>query len=184
MAYTCELTPGQRLILANVGEQTTITLASGDGGQQQQASSQFTTGGWTAPPAIFQTGQGHLIQLTTQRSVQYFQVQGQQLQSLAQPPSLPNLEPVPMNSVADAAAAIPPLPPMAPLPPMRMDNMAMNAQPMQMRMDNMTMQKGNSRPETAETQPPSPGPKFCSQCGSAVQSGDRFCAQCGHQLQR
>ncbi|WP_204139339.1 zinc-ribbon domain-containing protein [Halomicronema sp. CCY15110] len=211
MAYTCELGSGQRLYLENVGEQTAVTLASGSAGQQQQSGSQFPTGTWTAPPELFRTQQGVVIQLTTAQGTHHLQLQGNQLGVMSQSPALGNAQQMQMSSgVAMPGNAMPPMQPMGatqpmppmspmqpmepmqpmqPMQPMKMGNMEMNANPMQMRMGNMAMQMGNAASSsaassnTASSGAASPGKaKFCSQCGTAVQPSDRFCANCGHQL--
>ena len=205
MAYTCELGSGQRIYLENVGEQTAVTLASSSAGQQQQSGSQFTTGTWTTPPELFRTPQGVVIKLTTAQGTHHLQLQGNQLGMMSQSPTLGNAQQMQMSSgVAMPGNAMPPMgatqpmspmqpmepmQPMQPMQPMKMGNMEMNANPMQMRMGNMEMQMGNAASSSAASSSAassgaaSPGKaKFCSQCGTAVQSGDRFCANCGHQL--
>jgi NADH pyrophosphatase NudC (nudix superfamily) len=203
MAYTCELGSGQRLYLENVGEQTAVTLASGSAGQQQQSGSQFTTGTWTAPPALFRTQQGVVIQLTTAQGTHHLQLQGNQLGMMSQSPALGNAQQMQMSSgVAMPGNAMPPMQPMAsaqpmqpmqpmapmepiqPMQPMKMGNMEMNANPMQMRMGNMEMQMGNAASSSAASSSAASTSKakFCSQCGSPVQPSDRFCSSCGHQL--
>ena len=191
MAYTCELGSGQRIYLDNIGEQTTITLASSGVGQQQQSGSQFMTGAWTSPPELYRTPQGVVVKLTTALGIHHLQVQGNQLGVMSGSPSLSNAQQMQMSSgVSMPGSAMPPMQPMQPMqpmppmqpmqsmPPMKMDDMEMNMNPMQMRMGNMEMQMGN----TANR--PSNQAKFCSQCGSPVQLSDRFCSNCGYQLQR
>lgn len=196
MAYTCDLGGGQRVYLDNVDNQTTVTLAATGPGQQQQSGSQFTTGPWTQAPEFFRTDQGVVIKLTAAQGVQFLQLQGQQLGWMAQPPKLANAQQMqtstiaampggqipPMQPMTFAASGpaptmepMQPMQPMAPMQPMQMGNIAMNANPMDMRMGNMEMRMGET---------PSQGPqrKFCSQCGAPVQASDRFCASCGHQL--
>ncbi|MEM9120674.1 MAG: zinc ribbon domain-containing protein [Cyanobacteria bacterium P01_F01_bin.56] len=195
MAYTCELGSGQRLYLDNLGEQTAVTLASSSAGQQQQASSQFTTGAWTAPPELFRTPQGVVIKLTTAQGTQYLQWQGHQLGMMAQNPPLGNAQPMPMSSGATMPGhpmpplqPMPPMPsmePMPPMPPMKMGDMEMSTNPMQMRMGNMTLQMSSAVSSSVSHNAATAGKaKFCTQCGSPVQPRDRFCANCGHQLQQ
>ena len=203
MAYTCELGSGQRLYLDNSGAQTAVTLASGSAGQQQQSSSQFTTGTWTAPPALFRTQQGVIVQLTTAQGVHHLQLQGNQLGMMSQSPALGNAQQMQMSSgVAMPGNAMPPMQPMAspqpmqpmspmepmqpmtPMQPMKMGDMEMSANPMQMRMGNMAMQMGNTASSSAASSSAASAgkAKFCSQCGTPVQPSDRFCSNCGHQL--
>lgn len=99
MAYTCELGSGQRIYLENVGEHTAVTLASSGAGQQQQSGSQFTTGAWTAPPALFRTPQGVVIQLTTAQGSHHLQLQGNQLGVMSQSPALGNAQQMQMLSL-------------------------------------------------------------------------------------
>ncbi len=211
MAYTCELGPGQRIYLDNIGGQTAVTLYTGNGGQQQQSGSQFTTGAWTTPPEVFRTDQGVVIKLTTAQGVHHLQLQGNQMgwmtgspslgqaqqmqtSAVSTPPggSMPTMEPMPaMGSMSPMTlqpiAAPPPMQPMQPMQPMKMGNMEMNANPMEMRMGNMEMRMGEafgSSPASPSVSAPASAnqPKFCSQCGTSVKAGDRFCANCGHQL--
>ena len=177
MAYTCELGPGQRLYLDNVGGQTTVTMLSGNAGQQQQSSSQFTTGVWTAPPEMFVTPQGFVIKLTTAQGVQHLQVQGTQFGWITGNPLLDQAQQVPMSTVSSTSQTVQP---MQPMQPMKMGNMQMNMNPMQMRMGNMAMQIGTSSNDAENNA--AVQPQFCSQCGTPVKSSDRFCANCGHQL--
>ena len=182
MAYTCELSPGQRLHVDNIGEQTVVTLSSGSAGQQQQSTSRFTTGAWVQPPQMFGTEQGLIIQLTTAQGVQHLQLQGTQMSWMAGNPTLSNAQLMPMNTVSSTAGSsmppmqpMQPMKPMQPMQPMKMGNMEMNANPMEMRMGNMEMRMGNMNGDA-------PKPKFCTQCGTPVKPNDRFCANCGHQL--
>ncbi|MDB9529193.1 zinc ribbon domain-containing protein [Oscillatoria sp. CS-180] len=178
MAYTCEISSGQRLYLENSGEQTAVTLASSSTGQQQQSSSQFTTGAWTAPPEAFQTAAGVVIKLTTTQGVQHLQVQGNQMGLVTDHPVPGSAQQMQMSTnVAMPSNTMPPMESMPPMQPMRMGDMEMSLNPMQMRMGNMEMQMGKSVKR-------SPGKtNFCSQCGTPVKPSDRFCANCGHQLQ-
>lgn len=187
MAYTCELSSGQRIYLDNVGEQTAVTVASSGMGQQQQSGSQFTTGVWTAAPEVFRTAHGVVIKLTTAQGIHHLQLQGNQLGAMSGSPNLGNAQQMQMSSgVAMPGSTMPPMQPMEPMQPMqpmepmqpmKMGNMEMNMNPMQMRMGNMEMQMGNPHQSSVSKA------KFCSQCGTPVKPDDRFCANCGHQLQ-
>lgn len=194
MAYTCDLGPGQSLYLENNGEQTAIVLSSSGMGQQQQSTNQFITGTWTAPPELYQAQQSIVIKLQTAQGTHYLQLQGNQLSVISQAPSLDHAQPIPMTAGASASSnsqpSITPMPPMAPLhpmKPMKMGDMEMHAQPMEMRMGNMTLRMndssaGDNRQATSHSTTQSKT-NFCSQCGTPVQPHDRFCANCGHRLQ-
>ncbi|MEM6835565.1 MAG: zinc ribbon domain-containing protein [Cyanobacteria bacterium P01_C01_bin.120] len=199
MAYTCDLGSGQRLYLENIGEQTAVTMAVSRTGQQQQSSSRFTSGSWTQAPEVFQTQQGIVIRLHTTQGTHHAQLQGSQLSVMSPSPSLGSAQQMSMQSgvampgtspAMDNTSSMSPLAPMEPLPPLppmqplQMDNMEMNIQPMHMRMGNMEMQLGNSKSSATDQPQATSQRNFCTQCGTAVQSGDRFCAHCGHQLQR
>ncbi len=196
MAYICELGSGQRLYLDNVGEQTAVTLATSSAGQQQQSSSQFTTGAWTTPPELFRIPQGVVVKLTTAQGVHHLQLQGNQLGMMSQSPSLGNAQQMQVSSgVAMPGSPMPPMQPMspvepmqpmtpmAPIQPMKMGDMEMSANPMQMRMGNMAMQMGNAATSSRASGSTTAGKaKFCSQCGTPVKPSDRFCSNCGYQL--
>ena len=68
MAYTANLGGNQQLTIANQGTQTVITLFSSSSGQQQSQSSSVTTGNWTSPPQLYQTGAGWVLQINGDRS--------------------------------------------------------------------------------------------------------------------
>ena len=196
MAYTCDLGSGQRVFLENVGEQTTLTVATSSAGQQQQSGSQFTTGVWTAPPELFRTVQGMVIRLTTAQGNHHIQLQGNQLGIMAQTPNLGNAQQMQMGIATSMPNSPPPMPPMPPMPsmdpmppmppmqpidpmpplsPMTMGNMEMNANPMQMRMGNMEMQMGNAAAET----PPPAAPSSPLPAANAAPKAANFCGQCG-----
>jgi len=175
MAYLCELGPNQWVFLDNQGEQTILTVASSSLGQQQQASNGFHTGVWTAPPQLFQTPMGVVIKLSTMGGDRYLQVQGSSMGVASSLPDMNQAQQMQMQQVATPPA--PATQPMQPMQPLKMGNMTMNANPMEMRIGDMEMRMG-----TAATATTASSRRFCSQCGLAVQPTDRFCASCGHAL--
>ncbi|HBB32671.1 MAG TPA: zinc ribbon domain-containing protein [Cyanobacteria bacterium UBA8803] len=192
MAYVCELGTGQRVYLDNQGNQTVVTTISSSLGQQQQASSSFPTGNWTAPPEVFQTPSGAVLKITTAQGGYYIQVQGgsmsavsgmpsfgssqqMQVQQVASPPasSMPPMQPIqPMQPMQ-------PMEPMKPMEPLKMGDMQMNMNPMEMRMGNMEMRMGSSVSSSTSAQSTK---RFCPKCGVSINLGDRFCSSCGHRL--
>lgn len=180
MAYVCEVSSEQRLYLDCSGTDTIVTLASSSAGQQQQSSSRFSTGAWTAPPHLFRTPHGIGIKITTATGDRFLQLQDSCLSITAEVPET-EVHALPLQSVTpgsdENAESLPPLKPMQPMQPMQMGNMQMNLNPMEMRMGDMTLRMGESiaTPAASHSQ-------FCSQCGTAVKMGDRFCTHCGHSL--
>ena len=179
MAYVLNLSSSQAVYLENQGDQTVVTTVTQTPGQQQQASSGIHTGRWTAPPCAYQTLQGVIVQLQTERGEQYIQLQGNytarvegvvglnasqqlQLQQVSHSPgsTLKPIEPMtPMQPMT-------PMPPMTPIEPMK---------PMEMRMGDMEMRMGSATSGSNTRQ-------FCSQCGAKVKPEDRFCSNCGYRL--
>lgn len=201
MAYVCDMGVGRRLYLDNQGGQTVITIANTAPGQQQQASSSFQTGPWTATPEVYLTSDGAVVKLQTARGANYIRLQGnsigvsealslnelQQLQmqqtSGFVAPATPAMKPMEPMKPMDSMPPMEPMKPMDSMPPMTMGDMHMSMNPMEMQMGNMEMRMGGS---TAAAQTPTgfaPASKrFCSQCGTAVKPDDRFCTSCGHRL--
>lgn len=173
MAYRWDLENHQSVYLDHQAGQTTVTVVVASPGQQQQSSSCFQTGDWTAPPQALQSPSGIVLQLHTAQGIVWLQVQGQSVYLSQQPASL-HAQPLPMQEV-DVTPGMAPLPPMQPMQPMQMGNMSMSLNPMEMRMGNMEMRMGTSVTPTTT--------KFCRQCGASVQPDDRFCSKCGTQLQ-
>lgn len=197
-AYQCELGPNQRLYLSNEGPITALTLLSTGPGQQQQSSNRFSTGEWTAAPALYRLGQGMLIVISA-ASTYYLQLQSGQAQLLSGPLSeqmadqLRQSQPMAMqqddrvvNTILDS-----PMQPMTPMKPMK--PMQMNQNPMSMSMGNMEMTMGatglgemklgnmklggknhsaHSEPAGSSSSEAAKVKRFCSQCGSAVAAGD------------
>jgi hypothetical protein len=180
MAYVCQLGAGQSVYLENQGVQTVVTLISSSPGQQQQASSSFSTGVWSSPPQVFQTPHGMVIKITSQQGEKTLQIRGSSLSVLGEMPSVTNSQQLTVDEVTSlpVSPGIEPMKPMKPMEPMKpmnlkMGDMQMNMNPMSMQMGNMELRMGSS-----EANPKS----FCSQCGTSVQPEDRFCSNCGHQL--
>jgi len=187
MAYACELGTGRTLYLDNANGQTIVSIASTAPGQQQQATSRFQTGAWTATPEVYLTRDGGVIKLQAEQGSHYIRVHGNSI-GVSEALSLDALtqmqtQQVSGMPVANSMPSMPPMqsmepmPPMASMPPMTMGDMQMNMNPMEMRMGDMEMRMGAAQTtETATSQ------RFCSQCGSATQPSDRFCTHCGHRL--
>ncbi len=173
MAYGCDYGMGQRLVLDYSNHQTRITLASSSAGQQQQATQSLQTASWTAPPEVFQTAGGLVIQLTTAAGVQLIQLQAGQL-SQVNAEAIGSALPLALEQIP-GAAPMQPMQPMTPMQPMQMGNMSMSLNPMEMRMGDMHLQM--SKAASPESK------RFCSQCGAGIKPDDRFCASCGSKLE-
>ncbi|MBE9136815.1 zinc ribbon domain-containing protein [Nodosilinea sp. LEGE 07088] len=187
MPYQYDFGPGQRLYLDNSGDITTITLASGSAGQQQQSSTQVQTGPWVEMPQIAKAGSGAIVRCITPQGTFIWQVQGMQI-AAAQATAWPADQAQPMQPVvAMPPPAMQPMPPMQPMAPMQMGDMQMGDMQMgdmQMSANPMTMRMGNMTLGMEKTAAPTPSAqKFCTQCGAAVEPSDRFCGSCGHQRQ-
>lgn len=183
MAYYCNLGGGWNLYLDHVGQQTVVTVAMSQAGQQQQASSSATTGVWTAPPQVYRLASGIVVMIATHQGEHYIQIQGTSMATLSEPPSLPNAEVLPLEQVAQVPKAS--MPSMGAMSPMtlNMGGMRMSMNPMEMRMGDLEMRMESSSAASASPPDPRPTRRFCSQCGAAVQPSDRFCASCGHRLE-
>ncbi|VXD22829.1 conserved hypothetical protein [Planktothrix serta PCC 8927] len=187
MAYLCELGAGQRVYLENQGVQTLVTLISSSPGQQQQASSSFTTGVWSSPPQVFQTPHGMVLKLTSEQGEKTLQIQGSSVTIISGTPSQKDSEELPVHEVTSLPVSpMPGIEPMEPMSPMKMSpmepmkpmnlkmgDMQMSMNPMEMRMGNMELRMDSPAPNKQS---------FCSQCGTSVKPEDRFCSNCGHQL--
>ena len=173
MAYVCELGTGQSVYLENQGAQTVVTLISSGPGQQQQASSSFTTGVWSSPPQVFQTPYGLVLKVISEQGERSLQIQGTSVSVLGEMPSVTDSQQLTVQEVTSV-----PVSPLKPMEPMKMEPMKpMNLKmgDMQMNMNPMSMRMGSG---SSEENPKS----FCSQCGTSVKPEDRFCSNCGHQL--
>lgn len=195
MAYVCELSTGRTLYLDNANGQTTVSIASTAPGQQQQATSRFQTGTWTATPEVYLTRDGAVVKLQAEFGSHYIRVQGgsigvseafslealeqMQMQQVAGVPmATPGMQPMAPMQPLQPMAPMQPMEPMPPLPPLTMGNMQMSMNPMEMRMGDMELRMGTP----ASPPPQSMAQRFCSQCGQAVKQEDRFCTNCGHRL--
>lgn len=180
MAFVCTLSTGRSLYLDNFEGRTIVTLSSTTPGQQQQASSTFQTGAWTATPEVYLTSDGAVVKLQAERGSHYVRVHGSSI-GVSEALSLDALQQMQIQQTSGVTPA-----PVEPMPPVTMDDMTlkmgdmtMTMNPMQMQMGNMTLRMGESiaKPSAATSQ------RFCSQCGAAVKQDDRFCTSCGSQLQ-
>lgn len=186
MAYLCNLGTGQQVYLENQGTQTIVTIMSGGPGQQQQASSSFSTGRWTEPPTMFRTDKAVILRINSETGQHFVQLQGSSMGVMSQSPSLSNAQQLQVQQTSSAVSGqqpmppmqpMQPMPPMPPMQPMKMGDMEMSMNPMQMRMGNMEMSMGKSSDLSEGS-----GRHFCTQCGNPVQPSDRFCANCGNRL--
>ncbi|MGF1520293.1 MAG: zinc ribbon domain-containing protein [Nodosilinea sp.] len=191
MPYQYDIGPSQKIYLDNPGNNTLVTLSSGGPGQQQQSGTQVATGPWTEVPQVARVASGVLVRCTTGQGAFIWQVQGMQI-GAADATAWPGnqAEPIqaePVQAMATAPAQpmqpMQPMAPMQPMQPMQMGDMQMSANPMTMRMGNMTMGMGDGKSPSAAAGPAAGPQNFCTQCGAAVRSGDRYCSSCGHQLQ-
>ncbi len=196
-AYQCDLGSDQWLHLSNDGSITTVAVSSRGPGQQQQSSQGFVTGEWRDRPQVYRLAQGVLVVIAAPQSTAYLQIQAGQSQMLSSQAAEKmqqfiqsnTSQAVPMQPVAPPAAT-PPMAPMAPLTPMTpmapMAPMTMNLNPMSMAMGNMAMSMGSATASPAMKDPNDEtthsAKRFCTQCGSAVESGDKFCGHCGDRL--
>jgi hypothetical protein len=173
MAYVCELGTGQSVYLENQGAQTVVTLISSGPGQQQQASSSFTTGVWSSPPQVFQTPYGLVLKVISEQGERSLQIQGTSVSVLGEMPSVTDSQQLTVQEVTRVSVS--PLKPMEPMKMEPMKPMNLKMGDMQMNMNPMSMRMGSG---SSEENPKS----FCSQCGTSVKPEDRFCSNCGHQL--
>lgn len=119
MAYQAKLRGGQTLVLENDGEGTAIRLSRG--GQSQGSS--VTTGEWKAPPTLFQTTDGAVVEIHTGDGSVYFQIGDGRLHSLSDAPDVEDAESLELEAVADGTgekgmkpmAGIEPMKPMKPM---------------------------------------------------------------------
>lgn len=188
MAYQIEVQPGQQLLIENIGSQTVITLTSSGLGQQQQSSQSVHTGTWTAPPTAYRTASGVIIHMQTTEGDRTLAIQQNQIQMTSGTSPISG-RPVSMQeSAAPSTSPMPSMEPMKPMKPMepmkpmgtlKMGNMQMSMNPMEMQMGDMKLSMNT--PEADESTPASTR-RFCTQCGTQVKPSDRFCGHCGHQL--
>jgi hypothetical protein len=171
MAYRAILSSERELTIVNRGNQTSIALVSSRPGQQQSQTNSFTTGNWTAPPRLYKTGSGFILQINGDRGEDFILIQAHGIATIAAPElhdavniDLENIpDPPPRNSGFE------------PMQPMKMGNMSMDINRMSMQMGNMSMKMGGKTTPTSTR-------RFCSQCRTEAKTSDRFCSSCGHQL--
>ncbi|CAM3244741.1 hypothetical protein DESA109040_04790 [Deinococcus saxicola] len=116
MAYQAKVENGQTVVLENQGRQTVIRVSS----HGQRQSSSATTGEWKAPPTLFQTGDGAVVEIHTGDGPVYFQIRNGQLHPLDRAPMLEEAQYLELEEVADGTgqSEIKPMKPMKPLKPM------------------------------------------------------------------
>ncbi len=166
MAYVCNLDTGQTVYLENQGNLTVITTMMINQGQQQQSSTSVETGNWTSPPEIFRTSQGVILKIQGERGQSLTTIQGNSISSTNELSNLGNLQPLQLQEVTQT-----PIQPLPPMQPLKMGNMSMSMNPMEMRMGDMNL--STSSPQIK---------KFCSQCGVSVKPEAKFCSHCGNKL--
>ncbi|MER3435824.1 MAG: zinc ribbon domain-containing protein [Leptolyngbya sp. ERB_1_1] len=174
MTYVADLGQGQSIAIENAGTQTMITWEAKSGGQQQSQQMSLSLGQWSASPMIFKTTSGFILQIESNQRAYYVRLQANSISLLSEVPLMLGAEEVPLRYVA---ASSPKMPEMKPLEPLRMGNMSMQMEPMEMRMGNMNLSTATSTSHTSSTKV-----RFCSQCGREVELSDRFCSQCGAKL--
>jgi len=174
MTYVADLGQGQSLAIENAGTQTMITWETKSAGQQQSQQMSLSLGQWSASPMVFKTTAGFILQIESNQRAYYVRLQSNSISLLSEVPLILGAEEVPLRYVA---APSPKMPEMKPLEPLRMDNMSMQVEPMEMRMGNMNLSMATSTSHTSGAKV-----RFCSQCGREVELSDRFCAQCGAKL--
>ncbi|GAB4524203.1 MAG: hypothetical protein Tsb0014_02470 [Pleurocapsa sp.] len=189
MAYAANLDSNQKLTIVNQGTQTSITLVMDSPGQHQSQSTGFTTGIWTAPPQLFQTGLSFVLQINSDTEQHFMQIRASGMSTLNNPPSLANAVKIDLQQIPDPPASKVKVDfesmemddmddmdmnmnPMS----MKLGNMSMNMNPMSMRIGNMSMNTGKHSKSSTSTK------RFCTQCGQEAKQSDRFCASCGHKL--
>ncbi len=188
MAYRAELEAGLLLQAENRADQTIVSLTSGTAGSQQAQQTGFTTGRWTAAPALYRRGLRAVLVLQTATGATAVEISAGGIHYGARPPDLTGAVPHPLQEVPDVpfGAAFPPmapLPPLAPLPGMAPMEMRMGGG-MEARMGNMTLQMNPSpaAPTPAGSTPPDGPRRFCTQCGKEAAPAHRFCGTCGAAL--
>jgi NADH pyrophosphatase NudC (nudix superfamily) len=175
MMYAADLGQGQRLTIENVGTQTVLTWESHSPGQQQSQQMSLSLGAWVAMPKLFKTHSNFILQIESQRT-SYVRLQANGISLLSEVPLMLGSQEIPFERVTTPT---PKMPEIKPLEPLRMGNMTMSMEPMEMRMGNMNLRMET----TASSQSSSAsGTQFCSQCGTKVKENDRFCSHCGTNL--
>ena len=176
MAYRATLNGNQQITIINQGNQTQIVLSSSSLGQQQSQSSSLTTGIWNAPPQLFSTSQGFVLQINGDRKQYFFLIQANGIRAIADTFALQDANSIRLEPIAEPPSqTFKDFEPMQPMQPMRMGNMSMDINSMSMQMGNMSLDMGkqikNNTPQV-----------FCSQCGTQAKENARFCHSCGYDL--
>lgn len=189
MRYLCDLGGGQCLYVENLHDQTLVTVVSSSPGQQQQSSSGFQTGKWTAPPELLRGAIGVVVRVQAAQGEQFVLLQGTSLSVLRNAPSLSEAQPLQVHPTDQKTDSMSPMTPIPSMQPMTMGNMQMDQGRMSMQMGNMQMAMDSIAHSADSTQANAPASdvtvgqrKFCSQCGTTIKPDDRFCAHCGHRL--
>ncbi len=198
MPYLCELSSGQMLYLSQSGTQTSVTLANIQPGQQQQSSSSFSTGTWTAPPEVFSTPMNVVVRLHTDGGDRHLQIQGGSIssthdnlsvgdeqrisvRSIDQEPdfvrSSMNSTPMKMGDMSDMKMGDMKMGNMS-KGEMRMGDMQMSMKPMEMRMGDMELKSGSSSSESSVSSSRSMASGQASESAKSAHPR-RFCSQCG-----
>lgn len=178
MIYLANLGANQQLYLENQGKQTIITLVNSSIGQQQSQITNVQTGSWTTPPTLFQNGGNFLLRIDSEEGTLFIELQARGINLLSTPPSLIDAEVIPLEKVAQTQTSSQRSASFEPMKPMKMGNMSMSFNPMEMRIGDMYLRMSdNSKQESSQSQQ-----NFCTQCGNLVKADDRFCGNCGHKL--
>ena len=183
MAYQATLNGTQQITIFNQGIQTQITSSISSPGQQQSQSSSFSTDKWQRKPQLFQTNQGHILQVFGAEKHFWLVIQTQSIQALETTPNIQNAIPIKLTRITEVPSQsnvdfqpMQPMQPMQPIQPMKMVNMSMDMNSMSMQMGNMSLNLNNQANNITKI--------FCSQCGQEAKSSDRFCRSCGHELSK
>lgn len=175
MAYVATLGGSQQLAIANLGEQTQISLTTSSLGQQQSQSSSFGTGRWVSIPELFNIGQGFVLKIDTEQGSHYVLIQQNSISIVNPPDNLVGYQRVDFEDIPNPPQKPINFKPMQPMQPLKMGNMSMDMNSMTMQMGNMSLNFDDQAKTTINQQ-------FCSQCGREAKLGDRFCRNCGHEL--
>lgn len=171
MTYVADLGQGQSLAINNIGTQTTIIWESKSAGSQQSQQMSLSLGKWSASPIVYRMTHGFILQIESNQRPYYVRLQSNSISLLSEVPLMLGAEEVPLRYVATPSS--PKMPDMKPLEPLRMGNMSMRMEPMEMSMGSMSMSSSASSSSASH---------FCTQCGVKVKESDRFCSQCGTKL--
>ncbi len=178
MAYMCNLGNHQQVFVSNQDNQTIVTLSGTGPGQQQQASTGFSTGKWIALPILYRSQGEFILRVESDRGPHYVQLQGSSMKAIAKAPDLGTAEVMPMETAEtpsmEPMKPMEPMEPTKPMEPLKIGDMEMGMKPMEMRMGNMSLSMGQSTSSSPKN--------FCPQCGVALKENDRFCANCGNRL--